>query len=284
LATLAGHTDSVNACAFSPDGRRIVSASRDNTLKLWDVESGKEQATLTGHTGDVQDCAYSPDGRQVVSASSDHTLKLWDAESGKEQATLTGHTGDVQNCAYSLDGRQVFSASSDHTLKLWNAESGVEQATLTGHAREVTSCGFWPDARRVFSVSEDKTLRLWDAQSGQEMCRHFLNGAGTAVACSPSGELVAGTRVGAVELVRAENLPCGPRIVTAWRRDTAVAREVEQTVHFGCPLCREWSGVPASALGSEIDCPKCGRRLRLNPFSINADWRLIAEAWRGETR
>src|SRR5664279_1778676 len=63
IRTLTGHTDNVNSCAFSPDGRRIVSASRDNTLKIWDAESGAELATLTGHN-----CAFSPDGRRIVSA------------------------------------------------------------------------------------------------------------------------------------------------------------------------------------------------------------------------
>ena len=94
LATLAGHAGEVRACAFSPDGRRIVSASADNTLKLWDARQEPNWPPLRAtRMGDG--CAFSPDGGRIVSASRDHTLKLWDAETGAELATLAGHEKGV---------------------------------------------------------------------------------------------------------------------------------------------------------------------------------------------
>jgi WD40 repeat protein len=72
----------VTACAWSPDGRRIVSASYDQSLRLWDAESGACLRTFAGHTNGVSACAWSPDGRRIVSASYDRSLRLWDAESG----------------------------------------------------------------------------------------------------------------------------------------------------------------------------------------------------------
>jgi hypothetical protein len=83
-----GHTGWVNACTYSPNGARVVSASQDRTLRLWDAETGQAVHTLEGHTGKVHACAYSPDGARVVSASGDRTLKLWDAETGECIATL----------------------------------------------------------------------------------------------------------------------------------------------------------------------------------------------------
>jgi WD40 repeat protein len=80
--TLEGHKNSVVACAFSPDGRRIVSGSRDNTLRLWDAETGKELMTLEGHKNPVDACAFSPDGSRIVSGSWNNTLQLWDAQTG----------------------------------------------------------------------------------------------------------------------------------------------------------------------------------------------------------
>jgi WD40 repeat protein len=81
----------VTACAVTPDGRRVVSASEDQTLKVWDLASGRAVATLEGHALGVNACAVTPDGRRVVSASEDQTLKVWDLESGRAMATLEGH-------------------------------------------------------------------------------------------------------------------------------------------------------------------------------------------------
>ena len=86
LRTLAGHAGSVNGVALSADGRRAVSASSDQTLKVWDVETGRELRTLAGHTVAVNGVALSADGRRAVSASSDQTLKVWDVETGANSA------------------------------------------------------------------------------------------------------------------------------------------------------------------------------------------------------
>jgi len=162
---LVGHADWVTACAVTPDGRRMVSASDDQTLKVWDLESGRVLATLEGHADRVTACAVTPDGRQVVSASSDQTLKVWDLASGCVVATLTGHADGVTGCAATPDGRRVVSASLDQTLKVWDLASGRALATLEGHADRVNACAVTPDGRRVVSASLDQTLKVWDLAS-----------------------------------------------------------------------------------------------------------------------
>jgi hypothetical protein len=82
--TLRGHTNWVYSVAFSADGKRIVSGSEDNTLKVWDAATGQETLTLKGHTGWVYSVAFSPDGKRIVSGSWDNTLKVWDARLGQE--------------------------------------------------------------------------------------------------------------------------------------------------------------------------------------------------------
>jgi WD40 repeat protein len=133
-----GHSKAVNDCAFSSDGKLIVSAADDGTLKLWDAKSGMLQKTLrdAGHSGFVKSCAFSRDGTKIISASSDCTLIIWDARECKmlrklerrwnenSAVVVEGHTGEVNDCTFSSDGNLIVSASDDCTIKVWDAEHG----------------------------------------------------------------------------------------------------------------------------------------------------------------
>jgi WD40 repeat protein len=136
LRTFKGHTSTVTAVSFSPDGRQALSGSDDKTLKLWDVSSCKCLHTFRGHTSEVRAVSWSPDGRQVLSGSGskginlytflnvedyapDETLKLWEVSTGQCQRTFQGHTSTVTAVSFSPDGRQALSGSQDNTLKLW---------------------------------------------------------------------------------------------------------------------------------------------------------------------
>ncbi|KYG02678.1 hypothetical protein BE21_54600 [Sorangium cellulosum] len=132
--TLYGHGDGVKACAISPDGQRIVSGSRDETLKVWDLATGKLLFTLEGHGDGVKACAISPDGQHVVSGSRDETVKVWDLATGKLLSTLEGHAGWINACAFSPDGQRIVSASNDGTLKVWGLATGELLSTLEEHA------------------------------------------------------------------------------------------------------------------------------------------------------
>jgi WD40 repeat protein len=138
VATLEGHAAIVTACAVTPDGGRAVSASWDNTLKVWDLATGRALATLKGHADTVTACAVTPDGRRVVSASADRTLKVWDLATEHALATLEGHSAGVNACAVTPDGRRVVSASSDRTLKVWDLVSGACLLTHRANASFTT--------------------------------------------------------------------------------------------------------------------------------------------------
>jgi len=186
-----GHSSVVMAAAFSPDGSRIISGSSDNTLKLWDAESGNCLLTLSGHSDYVNTAAFSPDGSRIISGSKDNTLKLWDAASGNCLMTLSGHSNGVRAAAFSPDGSRIISGSKDNTLKLWDAASGNCLMTLSGHSNGVRAAAFSPDGSRIISGSSDNTLKLWDAASGN--CLMTLSGHSNGVraaAFSPDGSRI----------------------------------------------------------------------------------------------
>ena len=154
--TLEGHIHWVNACAVTPDGRHVVSASDDKTLKVWALATGRALATLEGHTSWVTACAVTPDGRHVVSASDDKTLKVWELATGRALAILAGHTDRVTACAVTPDGRHVVSASDDKTLKVWDLGSYVCRLTHRGDASYVAVA-----ATATAIVAGDRAGGLW---------------------------------------------------------------------------------------------------------------------------
>jgi WD40 repeat protein len=113
--------------AFSPDSRRLASGGADHTIKVWDVQNGRELHTLRGHTGDVYAVAFSPNdgGRWIASGSEDSTVKVWDTRT--EQPVLVrsfrGHTALVCGLAFSPDGKRLYSGSRDTTVKVWDVSS-----------------------------------------------------------------------------------------------------------------------------------------------------------------
>ncbi|MBZ0291110.1 MAG: protein kinase [Anaerolineae bacterium] len=176
---LDGHQQAVTAIAFRPDGNQLASASADQTLILWDLETGNPiTSSLTGHTDAVMTVAYGPDGQTIASGGFDNTIRLWDTQTGTPVGSpLTGHTDAVLSVAFSPDGQILASGGFDNTVRLWDTQTDDPIGSpLTGHTDVVTHITFNSDGTLLASTSRDGSVLLWDLTAahpvGQPLMGH----------------------------------------------------------------------------------------------------------------
>ncbi len=175
------HAGPVTAAAFSPDGTRIVTGSRDKTARLWDATTGAPIGKPMQHERAVVGVAFSPDGTRVMTRSGS-VARLWSASSGAPVGAVMEHADAVSSAAFSPDGRYVITGSFDKTARLWDAQSGAPFAAVMRHDSPVYCVAFSPDGRRVVTGTgiwlETGVVQLWDAQTGNPVgnaMRHANN-------------------------------------------------------------------------------------------------------------
>ncbi|MBD2354613.1 hypothetical protein H6G41_08210 [Tolypothrix sp. FACHB-123] len=191
VRTLVGHSDSVKALALTSDGKYVISGSDDNTLKVWNWQTGELLRTLNNHSSSVQALALTSDGKYVISGSDDNTLKVWNWQTGELLRTLNGYSDWVKALALTSDGKYVISGSDDNTLKVWNWQTGELLRTLEGHSSWVYAVAWSADSKYVISGSGDNTLKVWNWQTG-ELLRTLNNHSSSvkALALTSDGKYV----------------------------------------------------------------------------------------------
>ena len=184
--------------AIAPNGRTVVSASRDQTIRLWDAENGRTMHVWTGDPKRVTSVAFSPDGTSIASGGWDSSVKLWDASSGRLLATFPGAGIDLSEVR-SLFAQRGAGASGDIPGKSENMGRAGGRLTRTipahtqsqGLYKSIVRIAVSPDGRTVVSASSDGTAKIWDAATGRllQTLRHFDKFL-RSIAISPDGRLI----------------------------------------------------------------------------------------------
>jgi WD40 repeat protein len=186
VRTLAGHSCGVRCVAVTPDGKLAVSGSGllpvssgtpDNSVRVWDLASGRCLRTLTGHSAPVQGVALTADGRVAVSGGDDNAVLVWDLAGGRCLRRLDGHANWVRCVALTPDGRAAVAGggmrlAGHDNLRVWDLEAGRCVRALEGHRDSVGAVAVTPDGRGAVSGSLDRTVRVWDLATGE--CHRLL--------------------------------------------------------------------------------------------------------------
>lgn len=194
VKNFAQHSDAVGAVAFSPDGLMLASGSKDKTIQIWDLATGKSIRTFEGDSSTIWSVAFDSNGTRLATGTGFWRVMLWDLKTGQSMSSLD-HAASVWSVAISHDGQLIASGSGDKTTKIWDAVNGRLIHNLPDHTDFVYSVAFSPDDKTLVSASKDNKITIVDVATGRLL--KTIDGHADqvrSVAISPDGQtLVSGS-------------------------------------------------------------------------------------------
>lgn len=198
--TFGGHLKykEIFTVQFSPDGKSVVSASKDNTVKIWDVNTGRCRLTITGKSDFHTSASYSPDGKYLALASRDNFIHIVDSLTGNEVKLLDGQSFIVESIVFSPNGQRLASVSRDDILQVWDVEKGKSIFTLNNayaifspqyNSNRLNSSIFSPDGKYIL-IPSDESLHMWDIDNKISQVINDFDGKIKNVSFSPNGSYI----------------------------------------------------------------------------------------------
>jgi WD40 repeat protein len=282
LGILKGHIGSVLGVSITPDGRIAVSGSgsvitiskggpsetMDNTLRVWDLESGKCLRIFHGHLKKITSVSVTPDGKIAISGSEDKTIRVWDLERGECPGVPDSRPARIWSVSLTPDGKKAVSAGQETTLRVWNLERGRTLKILKGHTQVVPRVSVTPDGKKAVSAGgHDKTLRVWDLESGK--CLRVLKGHTgevTGVSITPDSRRAVSSGGFKDDILRVWDLESGQCLKTLKGHTGEVtgvsitpdSRRAVSSGGFKDNILRVW----------DLESGKCLRRLKGHTMSV----------------
>jgi len=273
----------------NPDGTLTVPVYGDYPAKVWDLESGEKLFDLGFRA--LFRPEMTPDGCWLLGIvywqveENPEVVEIWNLQDGTALPDLRHLRGRPELQELTPDSRWII--QSDGVVRVWVlASDGTRSLKLLRQAlrpieadeesNSATSRSFSAlslDGRVGLALSAGNRLEAWDLEQGALLACFELDARCSSLALAPGGQSIAvGDILGGIYLLRLQNVAPGASIVTSWGTP-------DRSLAFGCPHCRAWSPVEPTSLGAELLCPNCGHPIRFNPFTIDADWQPVAEAW-----
>ncbi|KIJ09286.1 hypothetical protein PAXINDRAFT_87685 [Paxillus involutus ATCC 200175] len=197
LTTMSGHEDYIRRIAYLPGGKRVVTCAHDKTVRIWDVEKGKQEGTSMVHEGWLHGLAVTRDGKRILSGGKDGRINVWDVETHEQIEEWASHAGRIWCIALSPDDQLAASGAEDGKIVIREMKEHGEIKHSIDAGRRVESLDFSPNGEKLayglFSASHDRTIRCWDPETGESIGEPWTGHMGgvSSLSLSPDGTKLA---------------------------------------------------------------------------------------------